>query len=139
MDLYSVGHTSQGLTFPEVRERFNLFHGMTDPLGIQILQTLKTIALQYHGEVDINLIEKIRIGFFIPQQKLDILQDIYFTTPDQFVFFMLLTAYYHVDSLYTFLAKLHLILSSTYNHFYKGSPIEHSLKWFIEYNGTHQM
>ena len=43
---------------------------MTDPLGIQILQTLKTIALQYHEEVDINLIEKIRIGFYIPQQKL---------------------------------------------------------------------
>ena len=71
MDLHSVGHT---------------FHGMTDPLGIQILQTLKTIALQYCKEVDINLIEEIRIEFYIPQQKLDILQDIYFTTPEQFVF-----------------------------------------------------
>ena len=82
---------------------------MTDPLGIQILQTLKTIALQYHEEVDINLIKKIRIGFYIPQQKLDILQDIYFTTPEQFVSFMLLSAYYHVDSLYTFLVKLNFV------------------------------
>ena len=102
-----------------------------------MLQTLKTIALQYHEKVDINLIEKIRIGFYIPQQKLDILQDIYFTTPEQFVFFMLLSAYYHVDSLCTFLVKLHLILSSAYNHFYKGSAIEYSLKLFTEYNGTH--
>ena len=139
MDLYSVGHTFQGVTFPEVRECFNLFHGMTDPLGIQILHTLKTIALQYREEADINLIEKIRIGFYIPQWKLDILQDIYFTTPEQFLFFMLLSAYYHVDSLYTFLVKHHFILSSTYSHFYKGSTIEHSLKWFIEYNGTHRM
>ena len=70
---------------------------MTDPLGIQIVQTLKTIALQYYEEADINLIEKIRIRFYIPQNKLDILQDIYFTTPEQFGFFMLLSAYYHVD------------------------------------------
>ena len=37
---------------------------------------------QNHEEVDINLIEKIRIGFYIPQWKLDILQDIYFNTPE---------------------------------------------------------
>ena len=68
---------------------------------------------------------------------LEKISEIYFTTPEHFVFFMLLSAYYQVDSLYTFLVKLHLILSSTYNHFYKGSATEHSLKWFIEYNGTH--
>ena len=52
---------------------------------------------------------------------------------------MLLNAHYHVDSLYTFLAKPHSILPTTYNHFCKGSTIEHSLKWFIEYNGTNQI
>ena len=109
---------------------------MTDNFSIQILKILQNIASHYHEEADITFVNKIRITFHIRQDKIDTLADIHYASSTNFIFFLLLSAYFHNESLSDFFQNLNEILLKTEGFIYKGTDMEERMKYLLHHEDT---